>query len=1168
MLERGLLASMVPPEQQQELDPLDKAQLEAALFSLATGPVWIGRFHVRRPLGRGSMGMVYEAYDSERGVPVALKLLRAQDAKAIAALKREFRSLVALSHPNLVALESLFCHQGLWFFSMELLADAVHFDAWIWSAPPGERVARLRAGLAQLVTAVDALHGAGKLHCDLKPSNVLVTAEGRVVVVDFGLVVDATCFETLQTGVVGTPAYLAPEQAQGRAPCQASDWYAVGVMLFESLTQRLPFDGAAIHVLGAKQASRAPRTRDLLQGYDPAQVAGLCELCDALLTRDPAERPGRDELRAVVANDASIAADTSAVDASAWLSRGAPFVGREPELAALRAALADMRAGVAVTALLAGRSGVGKSALLDRFVSEIDDETLVLRGRCHEHENVPYKVFDEVVAALGHRLRRLPAGELEALVPRHVQALCRLFPELGRIAAFARPGTQQAAERDPRELRNEAFAALKELLLRLTDTRPVVIVVDDLQWGDADSARMLGHVLGGLEAPPLLLLGAYRNDEAEDSELLSEVLQRTAPRVLDVEPLPPPTAELLTQQLLACEGLHEEPQLAACIAREAQGLAVFICELVRHHVESSQRRPGHALSLERALLERVATLPESAQRLLHILSVAGAPLEKRVALRAADLTPEERRASHALRAARLLRGHAGYPADALEVYHDRVREIVVGQLDAEVVRDAHARIAAALEALEVSDPERLVTHYARAGDHVRARERAIQAAETATAKLAFNRAAELLRVAIQHSAAEPERRSLQRRLGDALVSAGRGSQAAAEYLRAVDESDPRGARELQRLAAMHYLRSGRTAEGLALARKVFSEVGLRMPENGVGAVGAYVWQRARLELRSLSRGPSPAPASAQQLERLDCMLAVFPELSFSDPLPGAVLQAQFLGDALAAGEPQRLLQGLVFEVFNLSMLGGSRSRRRALTALERARELAREVDTAYARAMVNLAEASLHLWSGRSFRSVLLPCKLARQAFSEVGSEASLERGIAAFMYFTALELTGDIGELCSGALHMLREAQERDDRFVLMLTMLSVPFIYAMRGQAEEGLRLLRDHEVHFPPGFTTFREIWLIRSADMLNYLGPPRRGARRARAALVELHALVAPPHRVCRQRTARLPYAHGVDQLPRASPASAARDVGRRYALLAPDQDGVPRCRGHHARCAGV
>ena len=141
-----------------------------------------------------------------------------------------------------------------------------------------------------------ALHEAGKLHRDIKPSNVMVTAAGRVVLMDFGLVTDVSpmsiSFEPVRA-IVGTIAYISPEQAAGRPATEASDWYSVGVMIYNVLTGQLPFDGSPTTVLQRKQME------------DPAPPSALCsdipqdlnELCVALLARDPARRPrGQDIL--------------------------------------------------------------------------------------------------------------------------------------------------------------------------------------------------------------------------------------------------------------------------------------------------------------------------------------------------------------------------------------------------------------------------------------------------------------------------------------------------------------------------------------------------------------------------------------------------------------------------------------------------------------------------------------------------------------------------------------------------------------------------------------------------------------------------------------------------------------------------------------------------------
>src|SRR5436190_302719 len=246
------------------------------------------RFRFRQFLGRGGMGAVYRVHDAELGQDVALKTLHQLGPDELYRLKSEFRSLAGMTHPNLVALHELVVDGEDCFFTMEFV-DGVRFDEYARGDGPGLDLARLCEALRQLVSGLSALHAAGTVHRDIKPSNVLVERGGRVVLLDFGLAapwVPGGRHESLGA-LVGTPAYMAPEQQWGRRPSPACDWYGVGVLPYESATGRLPFEGAAGEVLAAKARSVPPRP-SALGAHVPEAVDTLIT---ALLDPEPTRRP-------------------------------------------------------------------------------------------------------------------------------------------------------------------------------------------------------------------------------------------------------------------------------------------------------------------------------------------------------------------------------------------------------------------------------------------------------------------------------------------------------------------------------------------------------------------------------------------------------------------------------------------------------------------------------------------------------------------------------------------------------------------------------------------------------------------------------------------------------------------------------------------------------------
>ena len=357
-----------------------------------------------------------------------------------------------------------------------------------------DQFARLRRALPQLVEGVQTLHEAGKLHRDLKPSNVLVTREGRVAILDFGLVTDLPGTFAGREGSIfsgGTRGYMSPEQVRAQDLTPASDWYTVGVMLYQTLMGGLPSSGAP------------PFSRLV----PPA----LRSLCMRLLALAPEARPRGPEILRSLGEAAPSHHQAASV-----------FVGRAEQYAALESALKALREGNPRAIYISGPSGMGKSELVRRFIEQAaaDKETLILTGTCREQESVPYKALDGVIDSLSRFLGKIPAADRPAILPRDTAALARAFPVLRSVITVPDIAARAMESADPLELRRRVSAALRDLFGRLGDRMPVVIYIDDLQWGDIDSAALLAELMSLPDAPLVLLIATYRSESAESSAVL------------------------------------------------------------------------------------------------------------------------------------------------------------------------------------------------------------------------------------------------------------------------------------------------------------------------------------------------------------------------------------------------------------------------------------------------------------------------------------------------------------------------------------------------------------------------------------------------------------------------------------------------------------------------
>ncbi len=389
---------------------------------------------------------MHEALDTTTGQRVALKQLQRFESDGLLRFKREFRALADIRHENLVRFGELVSEDDEWFFTMELvegvpLHDYVMAEGDTSAGGSAFRFrfdeARLKASFSQLVEGVHAIHCAGMLHRDLKPPNVLVTKEGRVVILDFGLVVHLGADDaTRSTQVVGTPAYMSPEQAQGKGAGTPSDWYAVGLMLFEALTGELPFKGGVFEMIVQRHTEDPARPSTL----DRSLPKELDDLCYRLIARDPEARPSYEEL------SRAFGSQPPRPPTPQIRTAGEIFVGRTAELARLREAFQTVKDGGAAQVLVGGPSGIGKTSLIKHFLDEIqaeDRRALLLRGRCYRSESVPYKAFDGLMDDLTDHLTRLETAEAARFLPRDWPAR----PPVSRAARAGRAGCEPSRER-------------------------------------------------------------------------------------------------------------------------------------------------------------------------------------------------------------------------------------------------------------------------------------------------------------------------------------------------------------------------------------------------------------------------------------------------------------------------------------------------------------------------------------------------------------------------------------------------------------------------------------------------------------------------------------------------------------------------------------------------
>jgi eukaryotic-like serine/threonine-protein kinase len=898
-------------------------------------PLKFGPYSTLGRLGEGGMGVVYVARHGETGVDVALKTVRLARRPNLAGLRAEVKALASLRHPGIVEIADFGVGDGAPWYAMELLHGQSfgQYMAKVWgdalgrdpddvatvsdvesrlveanvaagallaghhlvrrsAAPLGgaTRRAEMLRITRDLCRALSYLHQNGLLHGDLKPSNIFVCRDGRVVLLDFGLVSQAgggIGREVLESAgaIRGTVPYLAPERLRGDFSDARADLFGVGVMLYEALTGRLPFGGArASELLAAQQAGVVALPSHLVSDLPPE----IDLLTRDLLAFSPRERLGHADDVVAVLESLGVPAAAASPKAgegprTTYLYRP-PLVGRDEVLERWDERLSSAAAGQGGIVMLTGESGVGKTALMAELGRRATRRHLtVVHGECIslgagrppsadvvQIKEAPLHPFRGLLQDVVDRCSEWSASTVGAILGPRAKLLARYEPALGSIPGWS--GFAEPAELPPDAALQRLMREVRSLLVALTETLgPMLLLIDDLQWGDELSLRFLRSLDAEFfRGTPILFVATVRHDEMNAD--LRSLFETESAEVIRVERLDEAGVEQMIGGMLS---MNVPPRsLVSFLARQSEGNPFFVAEYLRLAVEARvvERRAGRwrvasdeggvanvvaGLKLPGSLQElvdrRLASLDADAREAVNVAAIVGRTFE--LGLLADVLGVDEEQARRRLREPTSLTIVEDEGKATLRFAHDKLREAAAAALGAERSRELHGRVARCIEArckgdraaLTARSPE-LVHHYKLAQEPLAAIGVLELAGEAALRKSAHREAALLLEDAlatVERSGVRVDARRRarwERMIGEAYLALGQHDVSLAHFevaLAALGAPVPGAGRPV----AASFL-------GL-LGTQLAHRLGLRAPAGAPHAGSELLLERAQIHDRLL-----------------------------------------------------------------------------------------------------------------------------------------------------------------------------------------------------------------------------------------------------------------------------------------------------------------------------
>jgi predicted ATPase len=767
-----------------------------------------GRYVVRRALPEGGQKTVYLVHDTalDRDCALALSRTGLLEADDLERFRREAQAMARLDHANIVAVYDIGDENGRPFFVCQYIAGG-ELRHEIRAAAGPLPLDRALAVARDVARALAFAHARGIVHRDIKPANIWLTGDGAAKLGDFGLAFGADRSRLTQDGTfVGTAAYIAPEQALGAAADARSDLYALGCVLYEMVTGRVPFAGDDMVSVISQHIETAPVAPSW---HNPQVPHALDALIVQLLAKSPEDRPQSAEAL-LVALDALASAPppVAAPPRANPLDRLAAgvFVGREREVEELRRGLDDALSGRGRLLLLVGEPGIGKT----RTASELCTYARlrgaqVLVGRCYEGEGAP--AYWPWVQAIRSYVEGSESAELQSEMGPGAADIAQIVSEVHAKL----PGLTEPPAIEPDQARFRLFDSITSFLKNASRRQPLVLLLDDLHWADKASLLMLQFLARDLAGARLLVLGTYRDVELGRQHPLAQTLAELARAQVGTRVLLRGLGEPeVARYIEMTAGIAPSDALVVAVFRETEGNPFFLSEVVRllvadGRLQESGDTSSWTVAIPQSVREvvgrRLDRLSEECNGVLTTAAVIGRDFGldalERVTQIDGDRLLELVEEAEAARVVEEVQGqHAVIGRYSFS--HALIRETLYGELSTTRRVRLHKQIGETLETLYADNIEphlaELAYHFgeaAAAGDVEKAIDYARRAGDRAISLVAWEEAAAHYERALQTLELLPapdERRQAEilLALGDTLWGAGDREGRREAFARAAD----------------------------------------------------------------------------------------------------------------------------------------------------------------------------------------------------------------------------------------------------------------------------------------------------------------------------------------------------------------------------------------------